>query len=132
MVRLAVLLAALLYACQGCSGSTSPARPTSPEAGLETATAIEDSIGSASDGTASWETGASGVTDDELTGDQTRDLMIAGSIAAYSGNCPCPYFTDSAGRRCGARSAYSKPGGASPLCYHSDISDKAVEAFRGQ
>ncbi|MEO0409166.1 MAG: hypothetical protein AAF289_17625 [Cyanobacteria bacterium P01_A01_bin.135] len=34
-----------------------------------------------------------------------------------SGSCDCPYDTDSAGRRCGKRSAYSRPGGASPVCY---------------
>jgi hypothetical protein len=34
-----------------------------------------------------------------------------------SGSCQCPYDTDSRGRRCGGRSAYSKPGGESPVCY---------------
>lgn len=29
-----------------------------------------------------------------------------------SGSCDCPYDTDSAGRRCGGRSAYSRPGEA--------------------
>lgn len=37
--------------------------------------------------------------------------------APRSGSCDCPYDTDSAGRRCGGRSAYSRPGGASPVCY---------------
>ncbi len=46
---------------------------------------------------------------------------IRQSIAAYSGSCPCPYSVDRAGRRCGARSAYSRPGGAAPLCYASDV-----------
>ncbi|WP_199336917.1 hypothetical protein [Oscillatoria sp. FACHB-1407] len=31
--------------------------------------------------------------------------------------CQCPYDIDAAGRRCGGRSAYSRPGGASPICY---------------
>lgn len=34
-----------------------------------------------------------------------------------SGSCQCPYDTDSRGRQCGARSAYSRPGGGSPRCY---------------
>lgn len=34
-----------------------------------------------------------------------------------SGSCDCPYDTDSAGRSCGARSAYSKPGGREPICF---------------
>ena len=48
----------------------------------------------------------------------------------YSGNCPCPYFTDRAGRRCGGRSAWSRVGGASPLCYENDISDQMVQLSR--
>jgi len=65
-----------------------------------------------------------------LTDDAIRQLMIAQSIASYSGSCPCPYNTDRAGRRCGKRSAWSRPGGASPLCYTSDISDEAVASYR--
>lgn len=37
-----------------------------------------------------------------------------------SGSCDCPYDTDSAGRRCGGRSAYSRPGGSQPVCYFED------------
>lgn len=55
--------------------------------------------------------------------------MISESISRYPGTCPCPYFDDSAGRSCGKRSAWSKPGGYSPLCYSSDISDHEVESF---
>ena len=68
----------------------------------------------------------------EATDDEIRELMIAESLAAYPGTCPCPYFSDRAGRRCGGRSAYSRPGGASPLCYTSDISDAAVAAYRAR
>lgn len=46
---------------------------------------------------------------------------IRQSIAAYSGSCPCPYSTDRAGRRCGARSAHSRPGGQAPLCFPADV-----------
>jgi len=59
-----------------------------------------------------------------------RQAMIAESIRNYSGNCPCPYNSDRAGRSCGQRSAYSKPGGASPLCYPGDISDAMLERWR--
>jgi len=34
------------------------------------------------------------------------------------------------GRRCGGNSAYSKPGGASPLCYARDVTDEMVERYR--
>lgn len=47
--------------------------------------------------------------------------LIQQSRANYAGNCGCPYDHDSAGRRCGGRSAYSRAGGASVLCYPSDV-----------
>lgn len=56
--------------------------------------------------------------------------IIARSVARYSGNCPCPYNVDSAGRSCGARSAYSRPGGEAPICYADDVSDAMIAAFR--
>jgi hypothetical protein len=61
---------------------------------------------------------------------QIKESMIRASIATYSGSCPCPYNTDRAGRRCGKRSAYSRPGGRSPLCYPGDISGQMVEEYR--
>lgn len=61
---------------------------------------------------------------------QVRQQIIRQSIASYSGSCPCPYNTDRAGRRCGGRSAYSRPGGASPRCYPSDVSSAEVAAWR--
>lgn len=65
-----------------------------------------------------------------LTDAQVRQAMIRQSIASYSGSCPCPYSTARNGSRCGGRSAYSRPGGAAPLCYASDISDAQVAAYR--
>lgn len=47
--------------------------------------------------------------------------QIRQSIASYSGSCPCPYSVDRGGRRCGGRSAYSRPGGSAPICYASDV-----------
>lgn len=68
-----------------------------------------------------------------LFGENLADIkqkIIKSSISSYRGNCPCPYNTDRAGRRCGRRSAYSRPGGASPICYESDVTDKMVENYR--
>jgi len=48
---------------------------------------------------------------------QAAQQQSGPSRAPRSGSCDCPYDTDSAGRRCGGRSAYSRPGGASPVCY---------------
>ena len=65
------------------------------------------------------------VSDDEI-----KQHLINNSIRSYSGSCPCPYNTTRAGRRCGKRSAYSRPGGYSPLCYKSDVSDEMVSKYR--
>src|SRR5262245_4648626 len=59
-----------------------------------------------------------------------KQAIIRASIASYRGNCPCPYNTDRAGRRCGGRSAYSRPGGASPICYEKDVTQKMVDDYR--
>ena len=61
-----------------------------------------------------------------------QNILIKRSHAYYSGNCPCPYNTTRAGRRCGKRSAYSRPGGASPLCYPSDVSSAMVAQYRAR
>jgi hypothetical protein len=66
----------------------------------------------------------------DLPDSEIRALLIRQSIAVYPGNCPCPYNLDRAGRRCGARSAYSKPGGRSPLCYPQDVTEEMIERFR--
>lgn len=65
-----------------------------------------------------------------LTDGQVRRILIRESIAAYDGNCPCPYFTDSIGRSCGRRSAWSREGGEEPYCYPRDVSDDAVREWR--
>lgn len=65
-----------------------------------------------------------------LTDAQVRERIVQQSIASYSGSCPCPYSVARNGSRCGGRSAYSRPGGASPRCYASDVSQAEVEAYR--
>jgi len=55
------------------------------------------------------------------TSTKSKQQQIDESIAAYPGNCPCPYSRASNGSKCGKRSAWSKPGGYEPLCYESDI-----------
>jgi hypothetical protein len=63
---------------------------------------------------------------------QIKQLLIDESIAAYSGNCPCPYNTARNGSRCGRRSAYSREGGEAPLCYPKDVSAEMVKEYREQ
>ncbi|MER0124928.1 MULTISPECIES: hypothetical protein [Franconibacter] len=65
-----------------------------------------------------------------LSDDQVKAQMIKESIADYSGNCPCPYNSMRNGRSCGGRSAWSRPGGESPLCYKEDITPAMVKAWR--
>lgn len=61
---------------------------------------------------------------------EIRKLLVSESREAYSKSCPCPYDTDRAGRRCGKRSAYSRPGGEAPLCFDSDVTQEMIEAYR--
>jgi hypothetical protein len=66
----------------------------------------------------------------DLTDAQVHAKIIEASIATYSGNCPCPYSVNAAGRRCGGSSAWSRRGGAAPLCFPDDVSDERVRAWR--
>lgn len=60
---------------------------------------------------------------------EARAAIILQSIASYPGSCPCPYNRDRAGRRCGGRSAWSRPGGYSPICYENDVSDARLQSY---
>jgi hypothetical protein len=44
--------------------------------------------------------------------------------------CACPNDRARNGSACGARSAYSRPGGAAPLCYPSDVTAAMIESYR--
>jgi hypothetical protein len=60
-------------------------------------------------------------------------LIIQQSRGAYYATghpCACPDDLMRNGRRCGASSAYSKPGGAAPKCYVADVSVAEIERFR--
>ena len=59
-----------------------------------------------------------------------KQKIIQQSIQTYSGNCP--YNTARNGSRCGKRSAYNRVGGAAPLCYPEDVSDRMVKEFKGR
>ena len=68
-----------------------------------------------------------------LSDAQVRDSIIRDSIAQYQATghpCACPYNLARNGSQCGGRSAYSRPGGASPLCYAKDVSDSMVSEWR--
>jgi hypothetical protein len=74
---------------------------------------------------------AGGISQSSAQTDQdVKRILVNESIAQYPGNCPCPYNTDRAGRRCGGRSAYSRRGGYAPLCYENDVTQKMVDDYR--
>ena len=59
-------------------------------------------------------------------------LIIAASRAAYYARgrpCACPDDTMRNGRLCGRRSAYSRAGGARPLCSPADVTPAMIERF---
>ena len=58
-----------------------------------------------------------------------RRQIIQRSMNSYSGSCPCPYNRDRANRRCGKRSAWSRPGGYAPICYESDVTRSHLVSF---
>jgi hypothetical protein len=65
-----------------------------------------------------------------MTDAQVKQALIQESLASYPGNCPCPYNVDRRGHSCGRRSAYSRPGGYSPICYATDVTPTMITDFR--
>jgi len=65
-----------------------------------------------------------------LSDDQVKEQIIQESIADYPGNCPCPYNTMRNGRACGGRSAWSREGGYSPVCYKREVTAQMIREWR--
>jgi len=61
---------------------------------------------------------------------EARKAIIQESLAAYPGPCPCPYNIARNGSSCGRRSAYTRPGGYSPICYDSDVTDAMIRQYK--
>ncbi|WP_417464334.1 hypothetical protein [Kordiimonas sp.] len=61
---------------------------------------------------------------------EIKRILVAQSIAAYEGKCPCPYTKTSNGSECGQRSAYAKRGGDEPMCFPGDVPADSVLAYR--
>jgi hypothetical protein len=60
-------------------------------------------------------------------------IIVQASRAQYHAGgrpCACPDDSMRNGRACGGRSAYSRPGGAAPLCYPSDVTAAMIESYR--
>ncbi|EPN9525670.1 hypothetical protein ACT5AM_000293 [Cronobacter malonaticus] len=65
-----------------------------------------------------------------LSDDQVKEEVIQESIDDYPGNCPCPYNTMRNGRACGGRSAWSREGGYSPICYKREVTAEMIREWR--
>jgi hypothetical protein len=68
-----------------------------------------------------------------FTDQQIVELIIQDSRNAYYATghpCACPYDHARNGSMCGGRSAYSRPGGAEPLCFPKDVTGAMVMAYR--
>lgn len=69
----------------------------------------------------------------ELTDTQIQNIIIKESVSSYLqsiGNCPCPYNRDRAGRLCGKRSAWTKSGGNSPICFPNDVTKEMIQNYK--
>lgn len=67
-----------------------------------------------------------------LTDDQIKQQIIDDSIASYPGTCACPFNRARNGSSCGRRSAWSRAGGYSPICYKKEVTQDRVKQWRQQ
>jgi hypothetical protein len=70
-----------------------------------------------------------------LTAAAIAAIIVQASRAQYHAGgrpCACPDDSMRNGRACGGRSAYSRPGGAAPLCYPSDVTAAMIDSYRQQ
>jgi len=70
-----------------------------------------------------------------LSDNQIAEIIVRDSRAAYHATgrpCACPDDLARNGSRCGGRSAYSRPGGASPLCYVTDVPKAKIDEYRAR
>jgi hypothetical protein len=74
-------------------------------------------------------------TAEVLTAAAIAALIVAESRRAYHATgrpCACPDDSMRNGRACGGRSAFSRPGGASPLCYPTDVTEAMIKSYRSR
>jgi hypothetical protein len=67
-----------------------------------------------------------------LTAAAIAAIIVRASRAQYHAGgrpCACPDDTMRNGRACGGRSAYSRPGGAAPFCYPSDVTAAMIDTY---
>jgi hypothetical protein len=75
----------------------------------------------------------SALAESPLADQQIATIIVKASRDAYyrTGHpCACPEDLARNGSRCGKRSAYSRPGGAEPYCYVTDVPKEKIDAYR--
>ncbi|XTZ39952.1 hypothetical protein ACQYRI_08265 [Salmonella enterica] len=65
-----------------------------------------------------------------LSDAEIKQRIIEESIDDYPGTCACPYNSVRNGSRCGGRSAWSRAGGYSPICYEREVSKDMIVEWR--
>ena len=65
-----------------------------------------------------------------VSDEHIKQAIISESIASYPGTCACPYNSARNGSSCGGRSAWSRGGGYSPICYRSDVTKEMIRQWR--
>ncbi|KEY57186.1 hypothetical protein [Serratia sp. DD3] len=70
------------------------------------------------------------IAKDTVSDEQVKQSIINESIAAYPGTCACPFNTARNGSSCGGRSAWSKAGGYSPICYKKEVTKEMIKQWR--
>jgi hypothetical protein len=76
-----------------------------------------------------------GFAQSQLSDQQIAEIIVRESRQAYYATghpCACPDDLARNGSRCGGRSAYSRPGGAMPYCYVSDVPAADLARYRAQ
>jgi hypothetical protein len=74
-----------------------------------------------------------GAAQTALTDQQIATTIVKESRDTYyrTGHpCACPEDVARNGSRCGRRSAYTRPGGAEPYCYVTDVPREKIEKYR--
>jgi hypothetical protein len=74
-----------------------------------------------------------GTAQPALTDQQIATMIVKESRDIYyrTGHpCACPEDLARNGSRCGRRSAYTRPGGAEPYCYVTDVPKDKIETYR--
>ena len=75
----------------------------------------------------------SAVAESSLSDQQIAAIIVRASRDAYyrTGRpCACPDDLARNGSRWGGRSAYSRPGGAEPYCYVTDVPKAKIDDYR--